>query len=323
MIEVIELAKHYHEFKAVDNISFSVPTGQTLALVGTSGCGKTTTLKMINRLIEPSGGQVLVNGKDTLEYNPVELRREIGYVIQDIGLFPHYTIEENIGIVPKLLGWSAEKNQKRVLELMERLKLSPEENRHKYPHQLSGGQQQRVGIARALAADPPIILMDEAFGALDPITRKDLRKDFRELEELSRKTTIMVTHDIEEAFEMADLICVLDKGQVQQLGTPKELLFQTSDSFTRQFLSDKLMQLEFQSLQIVDLFDQLPDMPSSKKVSIEISPSTSIFDAIAQFTRQTRSDVVAKTPHQDRSKHYNLNDLIEAFQQVLITERRH
>lgn len=321
MIEVRHLSKRYGDFTAVKDLSFTVATGQTLALVGTSGCGKTTTLKMINRLIEPSDGLVLINRKDTRDYDPVQLRREIGYVIQSIGLFPHYTIEENIAVVPKLLGWKETKIQERVQILMDRLGLPPAENARKYPHQLSGGQQQRVGIARALAADPPIILMDEPFGALDPITRADIRSDFMDMEELSDKTTVLVTHDVEEAFAMADLICLLDRGQIQQLGTPRELLFQPANDFVRQFLADKLLQLEFHSLRIQDVFAHLPDVHPSGRRSMKITPDTTIFEAMTILTRHAREDMLALTDYKNQSKYYELGALITAFHQEVLKRK--
>lgn len=321
MIDVQHLCKTYGAFSAVDDLSFTVATGQTLALVGTSGCGKTTTLKMINRLIEPTAGQVLINEKDTRKYDPVQLRREIGYVIQSVGLFPHYTIEENIAIVPKLLGWAEEKIHRRVYALMDRLGLAPAENAHKYPHQLSGGQQQRVGIARALAADPPIILMDEPFGALDPITRADIRSDFMEMEELSDKTTVLVTHDVEEAFAMADLICLLDRGQIQQLGTPRELLFQPANDFVRQFLADKRLQLEFHSVRVRDVWDQLTDIVPAGRSSIEIAPDLTIFKAMSVLTRHAQKDPLALTRHENQSKYYELGALVTAFHREVLSRK--
>ncbi len=273
---------------------------------------------MINRLIEPTDGHVLINGNDTQNHDPVTLRREIGYIIQDIGLFPHYTIEENVAVVPKLLGWSQADIQTRTEELMERLKLPFREYAAKLPHQLSGGQQQRVGIARALAADPPIILMDEPFGALDPITRKDIRRDFMELEELSSKTSILVTHDIEEAFEMADVICLLDKGEVQQTGTSKELLFQPANPFVKKFLIDKLTQLEFQAILIADIFDDLPDEGKSSQAELEIKPKQSIFDALKLFINQPSGTEVGVTHFQGQSKYYRRESLMDVFHRFIV-----
>ncbi len=317
MIAVKQLTKRYQQFKAVDQVSFTVQTGQTLALVGTSGSGKTTTLKMINRLIEPTSGQILLDGKNVMQYDPVEVRRDMGYVIQSIGLFPHYTIEENIAVVPNLLKWKAPRTKARVYALMDMLKIPAAEYAKKYPHQLSGGQQQRVGIARALAADPPIILMDEPFGALDPITRKDIRSDFMELEELSSKTTIMVTHDVEEAFELADLVCILDQGQVQQLADPKTLLFHPANDFVRAFLADKQLQLEFHALEIQDIWEQLPTEAPEQADAIAIKTDATIFSAISKLTKAQLRAAVAKTEYQGQARYYRLGQLMNSFQATL------
>jgi osmoprotectant transport system ATP-binding protein len=244
MIEVKNITKTFGAFKAVDRISFTIKEGETLVFLGTSGSGKTTLLKMINRLIEPDSGEILINGRRIVDQRAEDLRRGIGYVFQNTGLFPHYTIEENIGTVPRLLGWERERIAQRVTVLMEKLQLRPEQYRAAYPGELSGGQQQRVGIARALAADPPVLLMDEPFGALDPITRSHVRKDFKELDELRSKTIILVTHDVQEAFELADRIFLMDKGRVIQEGTPDELLFNPSVDYVRRFLEEQRFQLE-------------------------------------------------------------------------------
>jgi osmoprotectant transport system ATP-binding protein len=253
LIAVQNLTKVFGKTTVVDNLSFELTTGQTLALIGTSGSGKTTTLKMLNRLIEPTSGNILLNGQNIRKQPVAHMRRQMGYVIQQIGLFPHYTIAENIAIVPQLLGWSADRIAAQVETLLSRLGLPPEEYLHRYPAELSGGQRQRVGIARALAADPPLILMDEPFSALDPITRSELRRDFIQLEALRSKTIVFVTHDVKEAFELADQVCLLDAGQLQQLGTPRELLFQPSNDFVRRFLAPSRLQLAYEVLQLSDL----------------------------------------------------------------------
>jgi osmoprotectant transport system ATP-binding protein len=244
MIAVNNITKSFGAHVAVDHVSLKVEKGETVVFLGTSGSGKTTLLKMINRLLEPDSGEIRINDVCVRDRRPEELRRSIGYVIQNYGLFPHYTIEENIGIVPRLLGWEKARIAQRVTVLLEKLQLPPEQYRSVYPAELSGGQQQRVGIARALAADPPVLLMDEPFGALDPITRSRVRKDFRELDELRSKTIILVTHDVQEAFELADRIFLLDQGRIIQQGTPDDLLYRPAGDYVRQFLQEQRFQLE-------------------------------------------------------------------------------
>ena len=244
MIVVKNITKTFGAHKAVDNVSFTVNEGENVVFLGTSGCGKTTLLKMINRLLDPDSGEIWINGHRIVDQRPEDLRKKIGYVFQNTGLFPHYTIEENIGTVPRLLGWDKAKKAARVSELLEKLHLPPDQYRSAYPNELSGGQQQRVGIARALAAYPPILLMDEPFGALDPITRASVRKDFKQLDELRSKTIVLVTHDVQEAFELADRIVLLDKGKIVQQGTPDELLFEPAGDYVRNFFEEQRFQLE-------------------------------------------------------------------------------
>ena len=222
---------------SVDNLTLSVPEGETCVVIGPSGCGKTTTMKMVNRLIEPSQGEITVAGRNILKQNPVELRRNIGYVIQQIGLFPHFTIRDNIATVPKMLGWKKARIDKRVDELLEIVGLEPPRFRDSYPRQLSGGQRQRVGVARALAADPPVMLMDEPFGAIDPITRDRLQNEFLRLQKQMRKTIMFVTHDIDEALKMGTLVCILQVGGVlQQLDTPANILSKPANGFVADFV---------------------------------------------------------------------------------------
>jgi osmoprotectant transport system ATP-binding protein len=253
MISVKQLNKTYNGTAAVTNISFDVAEGETLVLLGTSGCGKTTTLRMINRLIRPDSGEVFINGKDVQSLKPEILRRGIGYVLQNHGLFPHYTISENIAIVPKLLKWSGPEISKRADELFEKLNLQPS-LRRMYPSELSGGQQQRVGLARALMVNPPVLLMDEPFGSLDNLTRIHIRREFKVLDELVKKTIVMVTHDVQEAFEMGDRICLMDKGRIVQIGTAEELLFKPANKFVSGFLNDQRLQLELKSVKLAELF---------------------------------------------------------------------
>lgn len=205
-------------------LNLEVARGETLVLLGRSGSGKTTTMKLINRLIDPSAGDIKVEGKSTLEWDPIRLRRRIGYVIQEIGLFPHLTIEQNIGVVPRLEGWEAQRIKARARELLALVGLDPERFAGRYPRELSGGQRQRVGVARALAADPPIILLDEPFGALDPITRREIQQEFRSLQSKLHKTMVFVTHDIGEAFVLANRVALLKDGELILLGPPADLL---------------------------------------------------------------------------------------------------
>jgi osmoprotectant transport system ATP-binding protein len=247
MIKAENLVKKFGSSIAVNRISFEVEEGENLILLGTSGCGKTTTLRMINRLIEPDAGTVFLNGSDIRTQQPEVLRRGIGYVLQNHGLFPHYTVAENIAIVPRLLKWDTTAIHKRAEELFQKLNLDTS-LKDKFPAALSGGQQQRVGLARSLMVNPPVLLMDEPFGALDNLTRINIRKEFRVLDELVKKTIIMVTHDVQEAFEMGDRICLMDKGGIRQIGTPEELLFQPENKFVADFLNEQRLQLELKSV---------------------------------------------------------------------------
>ncbi|UII34071.1 ABC transporter ATP-binding protein [Fulvivirga ulvae] len=252
MIEVCNISKSYHSTPVVNEVSFSVAQGEVLVLLGTSGSGKTTILKIINRLIEKDSGKVFIESEDTDNLTAYELRRKIGYVIQSIGLFPHYTIEQNIAVVPELLSWNKSQIQNRVNSLLEMMNL-PSSLKSRKPHELSGGQQQRAGIARALAADPPLILMDEPFGALDPITRQELQNEFKRLEGVINKAIIIVTHDIIEAMVLGDKICLLNAGEIQQIGTPKELLFHPASPFVEEFFGQHKLQLELNAVTLHDL----------------------------------------------------------------------
>src|SRR5205823_5996431 len=233
-LQLRSVSKRYpgqQEF-AIEELSLTVPAGEVCVLVGPSGSGKTTTMRLINRMIPLTSGDILLGGRSVLEREPYELRREIGYVIQQIGLFPHQTVAENIATVPRLLGWDRARTTGRVHELLELIGMDPEEIGPRYPAQLSGGQRQRVGVARALAADPPLMLMDEPFGAIDPITRARLQDEFLRLQALVRKTVVFVTHDIDEAIKMGDKIAILRQGgYLAQYDTPEEILTNPADDF--------------------------------------------------------------------------------------------
>jgi osmoprotectant transport system ATP-binding protein len=240
MIKLSNISKSFTRTAppAVDRVTFHVSKGNICVFVGPSGCGKTTILRMINRLEDPDTGEIFVNGQNVLEMDPSSLRRSIGYVIQQVGLLPHRTIEQNVSIVPNLLKWPTQKTRQRVTELLELVGLTPEEVGHKFPHQLSGGQMQRVGVARALAADPPIMLMDEPFGAVDPIIRIRLQDEFLNLQQKFKKTICFVTHDINEAIKMGDYIIILNQGRRVQMGSPIEILMNPADEFVLKLLGD-------------------------------------------------------------------------------------
>ncbi len=222
---------------AVQNLSFEVPAGKICVLVGPSGCGKTTSLKMVNRLIEPTSGRILIDGVDAATREVTDLRRSIGYVIQQVGLFPHQTVGANVATVPRLLGWEEDRLKSRVDELLDLVGLDSETHRDRYPSQLSGGERQRVGVARALAADPPVMLMDEPFGAVDPIVRERLQNEFLRLQADLAKTILFVTHDIDEAIKMGDLVAVLEVGgRLAQFGTPEEILANPASDFVARFV---------------------------------------------------------------------------------------
>jgi len=249
MIVLQEVSKQFGTQKAVDNLSFEAYDKEILVLLGTSGCGKTTTLKMINRLIEPDSGQIFINGQNIKDQKPEALRRTIGFVMQHGGLFPHYTVAKNIAVQPDLLNWDQKHISKRTSALLEKLNL-PQNILSRYPHELSGGQQQRIGIARALIANTPVLLMDEPFGALDTITKAAIHSEFKSLDELTNKTTILVTHDISEAFDLGHRICLLDKGRIIQMGTPQQMLYRPENDFARNFFASNRLLLEYKTATI-------------------------------------------------------------------------
>ncbi|MFH1243696.1 MAG: ATP-binding cassette domain-containing protein [Pseudomonadota bacterium] len=228
---------------AIKGLSFEVEHGETVVLLGSSGCGKTTTLKMVNRLIEPTKGVIEVNGKDVMAQDPVSLRRSIGYVFQGIGLFPHMTVEQNVSVIPRLLGWPGKRRKERTEELLTLVGLRPEEYAHRFPDELSGGQQQRVGVARALASDPAYLLMDEPFGALDALTRETLQQELLTLKNRLKKTIIFVTHDIFEALLIGDRIAVLHQANLEQMGTKKEILGSPASEFVSDLFAKPARQL--------------------------------------------------------------------------------
>jgi len=242
VIVLEHLTKRYGDRVAVDDVSLEVADGEVCVLIGPSGCGKTTTLRMINRLVEPTAGRIVLDGTDVATMRPEDLRRGLGYVIQSIGLFPHLTVAENIGVVPSLLRWPKGRIAERADELLALVGLDPGAYRSHYPRQLSGGEAQRVGVARALAADPPVLLMDEPFGAVDPLNRERLQTEFARIQRELRKTVVFVTHDIDEAVRLADRIAVMRDGHIEQYATPEVLLDQPKNRFVHDFVgSDRAL----------------------------------------------------------------------------------
>ncbi len=263
MIELQELTKTFpgQSAPAVDRLSLKVPRGEIVVFVGPSGCGKTTSMELVNRLIEPTSGKIILEGEDVTSANPDELRRRIGYVIQETGLFPHRTIAQNITTVPKMLGWKKDRLGERVDELLSLVGMDPDQYRGRYPKELSGGQRQRVGVARAMAADPPVMLMDEPFGAIDPITRERLQNEFLRLQQTIQKTIIFVTHDIDEAIKMGDRIVVLrDQSHIAQFDTPAEILTNPTDDYVSDFIGAgaSLKRLNLTRIRDIEMTDDCP-----------------------------------------------------------------
>jgi osmoprotectant transport system ATP-binding protein len=262
---------------AVDALSLEIGAGEICVLIGPSGCGKTTTMRMINRMIEPDSGAIVVGGRDVTRIDPMELRRSIGYVIQQVGLFPHMTIADNIATVPRLLGWDRVRIDQRVDELLARVHMDPARDRDRYPRELSGGQKQRVGVARALAADPPVMLMDEPFGALDPITRGSLQDEFLRILRELKKTIVFVTHDIDEAIRMGTRIAILRGGRLVQYDTPEAILAQPADSFVEAFVGADRALKRLSLLTVADyLGDRVPPSGAPR-----VAKNASLRDALS------------------------------------------
>ncbi|MBC2177219.1 betaine/proline/choline family ABC transporter ATP-binding protein [Listeria booriae] len=290
MLRFEHVSKIYKGGKtAVNDLNLDIDRGEFICFIGPSGCGKTTTMKMINRLIEPTEGQIFINDKDIMKEDPVKLRRSIGYVIQQIGLMPHMTIRENIVLVPKLLKWSEEKKNERAKELIRLVDL-PEEYLDRYPYELSGGQQQRIGVLRALAAEQNLILMDEPFGALDPITRDSLQEEFKNLQRELGKTIIFVTHDMDEAIKLADRIVIMRGGEVVQFDTPDEILRNPADKFVEDFIGkDRLIEARPNVTNVEQIMNKAP-------VSITADKS---LQAAIQLMKDRRVDTLLVTDDQN------------------------
>ena len=277
-----------NDIASVDDLSLVVPEGTTTTLIGPSGCGKTTTMRMINRLIDPTEGRIIVNGEDVTKVDPVELRRHIGYVIQQVGLFPHMTIAQNIAAVPKLLGWDNPKIESRTEELLHLVGLDPSEMLKRYPRQLSGGQRQRIGVARALAADPPVLLMDEPFGAIDPIARARLQDEFRQILQRVRKTVVLVTHDLDEAIRLGDRIAIMKDGKIVQYDTPDAVLSHPVDAFVENFVG---IDRAIKRLSLFTVSDAMND-DAPRAGAHTVRRESSLRDALALMVA-ANSDVLA------------------------------
>ena len=290
MISLEHVTKRFLETGAVavEDLSLQIPEGMTVALIGPSGCGKTTTMRMINRLVDPTMGRILVGGEDVTQIDPILLRRRIGYVIQQVGLFPHMTIAHNIAAVPKLLGWDAARIAGRTEELLHLVGLDPKEMLHRYPRQLSGGQRQRVGVARALAADPPVLLMDEPFGALDPIARTRLQAEFRQILKQVRKTVVLVTHDLDEATRLGDRIAIMNSGKIVQYDTPDAILSHPADAFVESFVGIDRALKRLSLFTVSDIMT--PELPSD--TTRVIDAASNLREALALMVAAD-SDVLA------------------------------
>ena len=320
MIQFEQVSKIYSNSNvpAVDNLNIEIESGKFCILVGPSGCGKTTTMKMINKLIEPSKGKIRIDGKDIQNIDSIELRLSIGYVIQDIGLFPHMTVAENIATVPMELGWKKDKIADRVDELLELVDLNPSIYRNKRPRELSGGQKQRIGVARALAADPPIMLMDEPFGALDPIARSKLQDEFLKIQEKIHKTIVFVTHDIDEAIKMGDLIAVMRAGKLIQYGTPMDILSNPTDHFVSELIGGK-NPLKMMSLIKCSEFMRPITETVSPSIQLEdvnyVDITATAQDVLSEILRSRKRTIYVKDQNKQIKGTISFEDLLKGIEQ--------
>ena len=307
MISFKNVTKKFGEQIAVDNLTIDLPSSEITVLIGPSGCGKTTTLRMINRLIEPTEGVIYINGTDISKIDPVELRRNIGYVIQQIALFPHMTIAQNVGLVPYLKNWPEAKRKERIEELLEMVGMPPSKFYNRYPDELSGGQQQRIGVARALAADPDIILMDEPFGALDPITRATLQDELLDMQDKLGKTIVFVTHDMDEALKLANKIAIMKDGKVLQYDTPEQLLKNPAHGFVEEFIGRDRLLKRPELIKVKDIMITEP---------VTILPERTLTQALEKMRREKVDSLMVV----DRSEKFiglvTANDVLQSFDKV-------
>ena len=282
MISIRNVSKSYEnaESAAVRDLSFDVPTGEVVVLIGPSGCGKSTTMRMVNRLVEPDAGTITIDGQDVREYRPEQLRRRIGYAIQGVGLFPHWTVAQNVAVVPGLLGWERDRIAERTTELLDLVGLEPDAYGGKYPHELSGGEAQRVGVARALAADPPVLLMDEPFGAVDPLTRDRLHVEFLAIQDRLKKTVLFVTHDMDEAVALGDRIVVMRDGMLVQQDTPERVLAYPADEFVASFVGTERA---LKRLSLAPVTEALAPVGLAEGGQCSVSATASLREALARI----------------------------------------
>ncbi len=311
MITFDHTSKSYGGNPAITDLQLTIARGELLVLIGPSGSGKSTALKMINRMVDHDGGRILLDGQEIYSFNVRDLRRRMGYAIQSVGLFPHWTVARNIATVPQLLGWRKERIEARVTELLTLFAMEPAQYRDRYPHQLSGGQQQRVGVARALAADPDVLLMDEPFGALDPVTRAALQLELKRVHQASGKTIVLVTHDIDEALLLATRIVLLRQGRVEQVGTPLELLATPANDFVADFLGRADRGLKLLSLRplaplvlpltapepVAQVCDTATVREALSHMAAQAVSVLRVMDAAGQTLGQVRAADLLEAPH--------------------------
>lgn len=319
-IEFRQVSKFYpgQNRPAIRDVSFKVESGEFIVLLGSSGCGKTTLLKMVNRLYEQSEGQILIDGEDTKAVSLNDLRRRIGYVIQQSGLFPHMTVEQNISVVPEMLGWNKTRISERIDELLELVHLDPQLYRKRYPRQMSGGQQQRVGLARALAADPPFMLMDEPFGAIDAITRTKLQDELVSIQKKLQKTIMFVTHDVDEALRLADKIIILRNGEIVQYDTPLQIILNPKDNFVRELVGGDDLIRQISLINVTAVMDKL-DAPYKKPVHSTVSENSDLKTVLMLLLRGGEEALHVVNEEGYAIGRVVLSDLQKLWQPVLAT----
>lgn len=316
MISISNVSKVYpgSERAAVDDLSLEVPAGEVVVLIGPSGCGKSTTMRMVNRLIEPDAGTIAIDGRDVRAFAPEQLRRHIGYAIQGVGLFPHWTVTQNVGVVPGLLEWDRERIMARTEELLELVGLDPTGYGQKYPHELSGGEAQRVGVARALAADPPILLMDEPFGAVDPLTRDRLHVEFRRIQDTLKKTVLFVTHDMDEAVKLGDRIVVMRDGRLVQHDTPERVLAYPADEFVASFVG---AERALKRLSLAPVTEALGPVDVAADCECSVVSTASLREALARILELGVPAIGVHDATGSRVGSVSLETIVERFRRPL------